>query len=226
MFPSFSHPTKAMILVLWFLPCLCFRQRWAILRPGINLSSWAGATWFSLARILPVSEVRVTSTERSDKVIRATLFSGLERVFEWVIRFTASCRKKLKNASYNFWYYLLSLKPRRVEIPISHELGVVHANYGALQDHFFPRIWKKNAEIKPSLKSCVSASAGHQVVERFFFVLYWVLLLSRLLKYVYLIQIIHWINVTKAPWTILRFGREVFFRVLEWHDKQIVSRSS
>ena len=47
----------------------------------------------TFARLLwrvPVSEVRVTSTERSDKVIKATLFSGLERVLEWVIRFTAS----------------------------------------------------------------------------------------------------------------------------------------
>ena len=58
--------------------------------PEMNLISWAGVTWCSLAKILPVSVVRVTSTERSDKVIRATLFSGLERVLEWVMRFTAS----------------------------------------------------------------------------------------------------------------------------------------
>ena len=58
--------------------------------PGMNLSSDTGLTWCSLARILPVSVVRVTNTARSESVIRATLFSGLDLVLEWVIRLTAS----------------------------------------------------------------------------------------------------------------------------------------
>merc|ERR1719509_191811 len=72
-------------------PCLCLRQRCAILMPEMNLMSPVGSTWLSLARILPVSVVRVTSTERSAIVIRATLDSGLDLVLEWVIRLTASC---------------------------------------------------------------------------------------------------------------------------------------
>ena len=58
------------------------------------MSSDTGLTWWSLARILPVSVVRVTSTARSESVIRATLFSGLDLVLEWVIRLTASCGGK------------------------------------------------------------------------------------------------------------------------------------
>merc|ERR1719385_650603 len=39
---SMGDPTKATILVLWFLPCLCLRARWAILIPEINLISFNG----------------------------------------------------------------------------------------------------------------------------------------------------------------------------------------
>ena len=63
-------------------------------------------TWCNFASILPVSVVRVTKTARSARVIKATLDSGLDLgdwmihspralnfhlVFEWVIKFTASC---------------------------------------------------------------------------------------------------------------------------------------
>ena len=67
-------------------------------------------TWCNFAKIFPVSVVRVTRTARSARVIKATLDSGFDLrrkrsmisklqvndrclylVFEWVIRFTASC---------------------------------------------------------------------------------------------------------------------------------------
>ena len=48
-------------------------------------------TWWSLARILPVSVVRETRTSRTDRVMSATFDSGLDLVLECVSMPTASC---------------------------------------------------------------------------------------------------------------------------------------
>ena len=79
-------------LVLWFLPWRCLRARWAILMPGIRRSFPFGWTAWSLAKIFPVSVVKVVRTSSPPRVRSPTFDSGLERSLDWVTRPTASWR--------------------------------------------------------------------------------------------------------------------------------------
>jgi len=88
---STGLPTKATIRILWFLPCRCFKAKWAIRMPVRRLMVPCGWTRWSLDRILPTSDVRVARTSTLAKVKRPTLFSGFDLVLEWQTRFTASC---------------------------------------------------------------------------------------------------------------------------------------
>ena len=167
-----------------------------------------------------MSEVRVTITERSDKVIRATLFSGLERVLEWVIRFTASWIggkgfngfQILNMIRYSF--YLLCLEPSWVEIPISHELRIVHTNNGALKNHILESTMKKKVKFcftrYIKIKSCCSSA---KIDETRLGMRAEILLLS-IVKSLYFTEIINSFNFKSGPIAVLRIDSLLDYHII------------